>query len=393
MMSVNDLKTPFFLLKENLLEENIGGFRKALDELWPNSDIAYSVKTNALPYLLKWMDKNGVLAEVVSDEEYELAELCGFDKKNIVFNGPIKSPEKILDASKGGSIVNIDSVRESEMISKGKLENPHRIGIRVNVNPEIFSKSDVGYQEDGFRFGYSDESGELSKTIEAYYHAYGDKKFGLHMHVNSVTRALDVYRAIAQYAAKIIKKYQITPSFIDMGGGYFGGVPGKPTPEQYISVIKEELIDCVDPKVTRLIIEPGSAAVGSTMELHTSVLDVKDTAHARIVTTDGSRIHIDPLWLKKGYLYDLVTEGQNIDRQVICGYTCMDHDRLMVIENKPELHIGDRIIYKKVGNYTVTFGGPFIQPFPNVYFEDKDGIHLIRERMSINEYYRMETVR
>jgi len=122
------------------------------------------------------------------------------------------------------------------------------------------------------------------------------------------------------------------------------------------------------------------------------VLDVKDTARGRIVTTDGSRIHIDPLWLKKSYLFTSSASLPPHPRQVVCGYTCMDHDRLMVLENQPELKVGDQIVYHRVGNYTVTFGGPFIRPFPEVYAETADGeIRLIRKRMTMREYFEIQT--
>ena len=161
---------------------------------------------------------------------------------------------------------------------------------------------------------------------------------------------------------------------------------------EYISGIREELEKAIDPAKTALILEPGSAAVGSTVELHTSVIDVKDTAYGRIVTTDGSRIHIDPLWLKKGYMYMTDSKRPSHPRQVVCGYTCMDHDRLMVIEDKPELKAGDHIVYHRVGNYTVTFGGPFIRPFPPVYVQAGEQLELVRKQMTMDEYYRMETV-
>lgn len=180
---------------------------------------------------------------------------------------------------------------------------------------------------------------------------------------------------------------------MDVGGGFFGGVPGKTTPEEYIRTIREALIPAVDPERTALILEPGSAAIGSAVELHTTVLDVKDTVRGRIVTTDGSRIHIDPLWLKKRYLYTATSDRPPVARQVVCGYTCMDHDRLMVLENQPELAVGDQIVYHRVGNYTVTFGGPFIRPFPPVYAEMEHGeIRQIRKQMSMRDYYKMETV-
>ena len=59
-------------------------------------------------------------------------------------------------------------------------------------------------------------------------------------------------------------------------------------PEEYIYEITKELEQAIDTMKTKLIIEPGSASIGSAIELHTSVIDVKDTQHARIVTTDGS---------------------------------------------------------------------------------------------------------
>ena len=391
-MSNNNLKTPYFLIREDLLAENMAGFRSALNKLWPNSIIAYSVKTNSLPWILNWMNEHDVYAEVVSDEEYRLAVLSGYSADNIVFNGPIKSDAYLKMALKEGAIVNIDSHHELEYIKKEMPVIQDAIGIRVNIDPSIFDVNDVGYQEDGFRFGFSSENGEFQKAVKTITETYGNVLFGLHMHVNSITRSVNVYKAIARYAARLIVENDINPSYIDIGGGFFGGVPGKTTPEEYISEIKKELEGVIDISKTALIIEPGSAAIGSAIELHTSVIDVKDTIHGRIVTTDGSRIHVDPLWLKKGYMYTTDSVREPHQRQVICGYTCMDHDRLMVIENKPELYVGDHITYHRVGNYTVTFGGPFIRPYPPVYCQSGDKIKEVRRQMSMEDYYRMETV-
>ena len=414
--SITSLPTPFFLVRESLLAENIGGFRRALDQLWPNSRIAYSVKTNALPWILRWMLSHGVDAEVVSDQEYELARLCGFPPQRIVFNGPVKGRETLRAALEGGATVNLDSASdldtvidrfadsEQHSVSVRNLPNAEApnpgydpafsgmLGLRLNVDPALFDPCDVGYQEDGFRFGYSEETGAFASALDRLSAVMDIRQIGLHVHVNSVTRSPRVYAAAAAFAARIIQKYGLTPAYVDIGGGFFGGVPGKTTPEEYISVIREALLPAVNPSRTALILEPGSAAVGSAVELHTSVLDVKDTVHARIVTTDGSRIHIDPLWLKKSYLFTTDADRPPCSRQVVCGYTCMDHDRLMVIENQPELAPGHRIVYHRVGNYTVTFGGPFIRPFPPVYAEAADGsLSLVRREMTMREYFRMET--
>ena len=385
-------QTPCFILRESLLRQNVEAFFTALAAEWPHADVAYSVKTNALPWILKWMKEHGVLAEAVSDDEYKLAELCGFEGGDMVFNGPVKGAETFARAARQGAYINIDSKNDLALLKQDPSVDPERIGVRINIPTDLFDERDIGYEADGFRFGFSRENGDLGRVIEDLRSVLGSSRFGLHTHVNSVTRSPEVYRRTARYVAGIIRAYGLEPAFIDVGGGFFGGVPGKPGPLDYIRTVKGELLSAVDPEKTRLILEPGSAVIASAVELHTRVVDVKDTARARIVTTDGSRIHIDPLWRKTGYLFSTDAQRPPFPRQIVCGYTCMDHDRIMTLADQPELREGDRIVYHRVGNYTVTFGGPFIQGLPPVYAEREDGtVILIRKPMDMNEFYRMET--
>lgn len=385
------MQTPYFLISHKKLNENIDAFKTALNTVWEKNVFGYSVKTNSLPWLLKYLHSNNISAEVVSDEEYELARLCGFKDNQIIFNGPIKGESFFKRAIENNAIVNLDSKNDLVLLKKIACGNGQNIGIRINMPPEIFNTEDIGYEKDGFRFGFSEKSGELSEAISVIREVFGDCSFGLHLHFNSVTRSVDVYRATAEYAIKIINKYSIKPSFIDIGGGFFGGVPGKPSPTEYLSAVKEILVPTVNPKETALIIEPGSAIIGSVVELHTTVLDVKNNEKTRIVTTDGSRVHIDPLWIKTRYMYSVDSTNNTFSRQVICGYTCMDHDRIMVLENEKELSQGDKIIYYRVGAYTMTFGGMFIKRYPDVYVEMNKEVIKVRTEPSLEDYYQIHS--
>lgn len=382
--------TPFFLISEETLQNNIRAFQNALGTYWPNSQLSYSIKTNSLPWLLKYLKNYKVMAEAVSDEEYQLAKKCGYSDNKIIFNGPIKGETQFELAVSNNALINLDSKADLKYLRKYAKGNGSNIGIRINIDPETFDKKDIGYVEDGFRFGFSDQTGELKKALDIYYSIWPSGKPGLHLHCNSVTRSLNVYRSIAAYASKLIHKYGLELTYIDMGGGFFGGVEGKPTPTDYIRVIYEELREAVDPYKTKLIVEPGSAIIGSAVDLYTTVLDIKDTKHARIVTTDGSRIHIDPLWGKSQYMFS-VDSHQSVkkDKQIICGYTCMDHDRLMVLNNYQELNPGDKIIYHRVGSYSMTFGGMFIRYLPEVYVKKKNIITCVRKRISVDDYIKI----
>ena len=389
MMNTN---TPYFLIHEKLLKNNIDDFFDALTVEWENSQLCYSVKTNSLPWLISYINKQKVFAEVVSDEEYALALAQGFVDHHIVFNGPIKGESWFLRALEQGAVVNLDSKRDIEYLMKHRqvATAPDRIGIRVNIPCSIFDEADIGYTEDGFRFGFSAETGEFQGVVSKIQELFSDTGFGLHLHVNSVTRSLNVYQAVARYAAHLIKNNNLKISFIDIGGGFFGGVEGKPTQSAYIQVIRNELENVIDCEKVTLYVEPGSAIIGSTTDLVTTVLDTKETLEARIVTTDGSRIHIDPLWKKNRYRYVILPNENKLPasekKQVICGYTCMDHDRIMVLEDERILQPGDQIIYKRVGAYTMTFGGAFIRYLPKVYVESNGEFLCIRSEMSVDDY-------
>ena len=388
-MSTN---TPYFLIHEKLLGENIDVFFDALTAKWDNSQLCYSVKTNSLPWLISYMNKHKVFAEVVSDEEYALALAQGFADQHIVFNGPIKGESYFIRALEEGAIINLDSKRDIEYLLKHRqvVATPDRIGIRVNIPNSIFDEADIGYVEDGFRFGFSTETGEFQSVVSKIQELFPYGCFGLHLHVNSITRSLNVYQAVARYAAQLIAKYHLKISFIDIGGGFFGGVEGKPTPTTYIHTIRSELEDVIDCEKVTLYIEPGSAIIGSTTDLVTTVLDTKETLSARIVTTDGSRIHIDPLWKKDRYRYMIVPSENRLPtitkKQIICGYTCMDHDRIMALEDERTLQPGDQIVYQRTGAYTMTFGGAFIKYLPEVYVESHDECLCVRSEMSVEDY-------
>lgn len=197
------MQTPYFLISQQELDENIGSFQNALKTIWPNSQLAYSVKTNSLPWLLRYLHEKGVFAEVVSDDEYQLAKSCGYYDDAIVFNGPIKGKDQLIDALITNAIVNLDSKSDLKILEEYDGEINRNIGIRVNPDPSVFELRDIGYDKDGFRFGFSDENSEFAHAL----HVVRTKtaQIGLHLHCNSITRSKNVYIAIARYAAKLIK--------------------------------------------------------------------------------------------------------------------------------------------------------------------------------------------
>lgn len=145
-----------------------------------------------------------------------------------------------------------------------------------------------------------------------------------------------------------------------------------------------------NPDNTTLIVEPGNALVAATVDFVTTVLDVKVTDKSTFINTDGSRTQIDPLMTKSAYFYEVKYTGKQgrriVNRQIITGFTCMEHDRLFEIQEGEELQPGDQIVYHKVGAYTMCLSPLFIKWYPDVYVRDGEAIKIVRKRWTESDY-------
>lgn len=379
-------KTPYYVIDQKSLDDNFEKLERALKKHWSNFIIGYSYKTNALPWIIRHFDRLGCYAEVVSEEEYRLAKLVGVKKGNLIYNGPIKTKETFLEAIRDGCIVNIDSEREIDWLDELPRKN-RVIGIRVNFDIERMCPGQSQCPEEGGRFGFCYENGEFSKAVTMLQEK-GARVSGLHLHTSSKSRGLDIYRAIAMVACDIQKEFRLDLDYVDVGGGFFGGLPTKPQFDEYMALMADILSTQFDKGRTSLIIEPGMAVIGAPVRYVTTVIDVKDTQYNRFVVTDGSRTSIDPLMSKSSYFhsYERSADSSIVPKQIICGYTCMEHDRLFEAIEEPALLPGDRIIYNKVGAYTMCLTPLFIKYFPDVYVE-RDGVFIkVREAWRPEDY-------
>ena len=386
-MSEMPMKTPYFIIYKENLDSGLHKIKDALHNSWPNYIIGYSYKTNALPWVINYFRENGCYAEVVSDDEYELAKSIGVEKAHVIYNGIAKTKESFLEAIRNHAIVNIDSEYEIDWLDELEKDK-YSVGVRVNFDLESKCPGQTQCGEDGERFGFCYENGELKKAIERI-EVKGVRVSGLHLHKSSKTRMPDIYKAIADVAVRIGREYSLRLDYIDIGGGFFGGLDTKPQFPEYFDMVAGILSEQFQPELTTLIVEPGMALIGAPIDYVTTVVDVKKTTRNTFVVTDGSRTQIDPLMTKTGYFNEIIKQDisrKRIDRQIISGFTCMEHDRLFELVDEEELLPGDHIVYHKVGAYTMCLSPLFIKWFPDVYVKDQGRVYRVRDRWHAGEY-------
>lgn len=396
-------KTPYFVIDEPVLQRYYDMLTGSLASAWGNYLVGYSFKTNSLPWLVSFVKDRGACAEVVSEDEYSLARYLGYLDSEIIYNGPYKGERSFCDVLLAGGIVNLDSMQEIRWLADLVSRYPDRTfqaGIRVNFNLEKMCPGETTMGEESGRFGFCYETGRFAEALKLLQEMPGVSVTGLHLHSISKSRSVNIFRAIARMACQLQEEFNLKLSYIDLGGGYCGGMAGRPEYPDYFPAVAEELRRRFSPEQTRLIVEPGISLISKCTTFVTGVFDTRDIKGTRYVMTDGSRFNIDPTMIKSSHLYHVdytdvsaeISSEHNLSgrkpltRQIVSGFTCMEVDRLFTCEDQPELIPGDRIIYENVGGYTMSLNPLFIQYFPAVYVRNGNKLRMVRRKWTPADY-------
>ena len=394
MLPLNQIvETPCYIIDEVTFKDNYKYIYQSFENYLYGGKltVGYSVKTNHNTEMIKYAHNMGMLAEVVSDDEYDLTLLCGYASNEIIFNGPQKSEKKLIQALKDGSIVNIDNLHEIDMIQRNISDlcvKNVKIGLRVNFDLEGVCPSETTAGKDVSRFGLCFENGDLLVAIQRL-NSMGIAVSGLHMHYSSRTRSVKIFEELSKCAGQIINEYGLTESirYIDIGGGFFMGenrsLEGKPTMEQYAATICKTLSRVINLNMIELIIEPGASLIASSIQYICSVINKRDIRGTSVLTCDGSTLHINPFIAKRTPIYEVIRVHESNSKrahQIICGATCMEADRICELTDEAEVDIGDYIVCRCVGAYTMAFNNTFINLPPYIYWYDGTNYEPVRKK-------------
>ena len=378
----------YFELDEEVLFLNYRNLEKTLNKYWPNFKVGYSYKTNSLPWLINWMKSKGAFAEVVSTPEYKLAKKIGYSPSEIIMNGPNKGNSSMKEVLDSGGVVNLDGFHEINWIEENIKDRKHpwEVGLRINIDLEKVCPGETIMGKDPGRFGFSVENGDFLCAIKRLNYLKGIKVVGIHVHHSTKTKSLNVFKNLAEKSASLGSKYLEKFKFLDIGGGFYGDKANSPDYDKYFNVISNEIMKYTNPENTLLIVEPGIALAASCFSYICKVLNVKEINLKKLIMTNGSCMHIDPQMKSRNFDYLISTEKERnkIQEQIVCGFTCIENDRFLLLKNEVELNIGDTIKIQNAGAYTLSFAPLFIEYFPKVILA-RDQI-VIREEWGINEY-------
>ncbi|MDB9374346.1 hypothetical protein [Nodularia sphaerocarpa] len=390
----------FFILDIRQFENNYQDFLQSFRSIYPKTNLGYSYKTNYIPKLCQSVHSMGGYAEVVSQMEYDLAIAIGVSPSRIIFNGPLKYAEDIEKAILSGSLINLDSLEEVEIVESLAKKLPDReiaVGLRCNF--------DVGANRIS-RFGFDVEGGALDNVFKVFKELNNCSVQGLHCHISTSTRSLESYSLRTQKILELSDYYfqEQQPRFIDIGGGFFGKMNDDlkaqfddyiPSYQEYAQAIAPLLRSRFpDDSAPELIIEPGVAIVADVLKFIAKVVSLKTVKSRQIALVVGSIHNVKPTLTDKKlslrvYKNEVNFECKKLNPPIdLVGYTCMEHDCLYK-DYPEEIGIGDYLYFDNIGAYTVVFKPPFIRPNPPIisYDSRQNEYTLIRRRETSQDVF------
>lgn len=387
--------SPFYIMNPEQYKKNINDFLNAFRKKYDKVIAGYSFKTNYVPALCKIAKGEGCVAEVVSDMEYALAEKIGFDK--IIFNGPIKRTAILYHALENGTLVNLDSEYEVELVCKYKQEHPSAdvsVGMRININ--LTDENGNSTIQCGLRFGRFGFPGAIIGANIEKLRAAGVHIIGLHGHTSTSDRAVLNYKIITQHMLAVCEKYQLDDlEYFDIGGGYFGAAPsgmdltGRPRYEDYADCVLGETMSNQWFVLHKpyIVIEPGSSVVSNVFNYYTKVYQNKKVGKVNFVMVDGSVFDVKPTMHANNLPHEVfrAVETEEAYTCDVVGSTCMEKDVMLKEVSLPKLDAGDYIQFRGVGAYTICLTPTFINYLPPILM-DNDGEYIeVRRRQNIED--------
>jgi ornithine decarboxylase len=348
--------------------------------LLPRITPFYAIKCNPSPIIIKILNKLGCCFDTASKNEILKVIELGVSPKNIVFANPCKPVDFIKFArSNDVDLLVIDSTYE---LYKIKLYHPEaNILLRIQTDD---SKS---------RCKFNSKFGVVLDEVESILTMAKQLKInmkGVSFHVGSGCSDANVYHTAISDCKKVFeiaKKLDILMDLIDIGGGFPGVDDAKISFTDIAQVINDSIDEFfpsigdssdTDTNDITFIAEPGRYFVASSHTLVVSVINKKEYIDKETNIQKNIYYISDGVYSSfSGIIYDYAKfellpfneRNEKTYPSIVYGSTCDSLDCITKDCNLPLLAIGESMIVKNIGAYSVASATEFNGfPLPTINY-------------------------
>jgi diaminopimelate decarboxylase len=414
---VKEHGTPLYLVDEGTLHEKVLELKNAYEKFHGHVKIAYSIKANFNPSILKTFMKDNITFDLTSLGELFFIRELKINPEHIIYTSVTEELEEYKQVLSYG-IKRVVVSSYYGLINLSQAANIVGIipEVMVRINPEVGVKAEVRASYKNGKFGVPLNGGKVDSAYYIVKSIFGNSMLefeGFHFHLGSqITNFVCYVNALERLNSLLNKLKKDIPTFslktLDIGGGtpvfYNESVP---TPQEMASVYLDKLNNLVSyhGKFT-LMIESGRFLVAESSLMISKIVNTKEYNDHKIVILDtGYHLLLDAALLKQEYPQEVVLNKSNNDHLYISGsnkqYTgknihlagrlCDTFDVFPTSELSDLSYatVGNYILFYNVGAYSLVFNMPFhCQTKPPVLMKTCDGdIKLIRKGTSFNDLY------
>lgn len=374
---IKNYKTPFYFFDMNILKSRIDYLREKLPK---KIKLCYAIKANS--FILKDMEQFIDRYEVCSFGEYHICDASNIDKNKIVLSGVYKNVQDIkylFENNINIGIYTIESWEQYILLKKLTLEYKRNIKVLLRLTSGNQFGMDKNIIHDIFK-----ENNSYLEIIGLEFFSTTQKRS-----IKRLTKELD---DVVTFFNELNKNYNANLKEIEFGPGlsvsYFQD--DEYNEDEFLNEFSKLLENI--PSSIDITLELGRSIAYNCGSFFTKVVDTKTNKKENYAIVDGGINHLVyyggslAMRIPKIILYQNERTINNEEKNWnICGSLCTINDILVKQLPLNDLQIGDLLIFKKVGAYSVTEGISLFlsRDLPGIIKKDLNGeFNLIRDNLA-----------
>lgn len=368
---IEKYKTPMFLYDSNILNKRINYIKSKINK---DYRIIYAVKANT--FIIKELDDLVDGYEICSYGEYEICEKLKIDKNKYIISGVNKEKYYIEEMINNNvSKYTIESINQYLLLDELVNKYKKKINILIRLtNGNQFGVS----KEDFIKIIEFNKNNEYIKISGIEYFT-GTQKLS----IKKINNEIDY---IIEFIKEIENKYNIMLEEVEYGPGspvfYFNEEFDE---DNYFDELNKALSKIKNKKIS---LEIGRSIAASCGQYITSIVDIKGNELGNSIILDGGINHLvyyGQIMAMRIPDFEIVPKRKKEKKNYnLFGSLCTINDILLknIELNSPV--IGDYIIFKNTGAYSITEGIALFlsRELPSVVIYDRNGkYNLVRKHL------------
>jgi diaminopimelate decarboxylase len=371
--------------------------------------VAYAAKAFLCVAMARLVAEEGLLLDVASGGEAQVARAGGFPASDLVHHGNNKADDELRAALESGGRIVVDSFDEIDRIERLVGEGFPAPRMLVRVTPGVLADTHdhVLTGHDDSKFGLSVATGAAYEAAMRVAKSDAVTFVGLHCHIGSQILAVEPYReaatVVAELAADVSRATGAPIDEVNLGGGLgvrYRADDEAPTIADFATGVRAAYRDAcstagLDPP-PRLGVEAGRSIAGPAGITLYTVGTVKEASDARTYVAVDGGMSDNPRPATYGARYEAFLPARVAAARpfvaTVAGKHCEQGDVLVNDARLPaDVAVGDVLVTPVTGAYGHSMASNYnLVPRPAVVFVRDGHARVVVRRETLDDLLRRD---